>query len=257
MPRSAANSRKQQGSAARIALTALVGAVERRVRAHALHPPPDAFLLGNYRHTVVAALQKGLLSYVAVVDWPTFNRLSSLPARQGLDGLRTAVALSLPEAQTSGLCGEIIAALERPPAPRPPSVLFGRLTRPTCGQIIFRSQFLVMTEGEFGSTPLEMASMLERHTPAAIRAMLHGRLIRCRPDLDSDARQALVWHTSRHLGRLLSDADALRHTLQLLRLTYYRLHHPLMARPVLRRVRVVDFSARRTAAVDDQARPRR
>lgn len=257
VPRQTASTRGQKGSAARVALTALVSAVERRLRAHALRPPPAAFLLGDHRHTLVAALQKGLLSYVAVIHWPTFYRLSPILVRKGLDGLRAAVALSLPEAQTSGVCGEILEALDGPAAPRPQSVLFGRLTRPTCGQIIFRSQLLLMTEGEFGTTPLEMAGILERHTPAAIRAMLHGRLIKDRPDLDTDERQALVWHTSRHLGRLLSDADALRHALQLLRLAYYRLHHPLIARPVLRRVRVVDFSARRAAAVDDQARPGR
>jgi len=43
---------------------------------------------------------------------------------------------------------------------------------------------------------------------------------------------------------------------RLLRLAYYRLHYPVVARPVLRRLRVVDFGARR-ATVVRQARPRR
>jgi hypothetical protein len=73
--------------------------------------------------------------------------------------------------------------------------------------------------------------------------------------LNSAARQTLVGHATRHLGRLLSEADAAQHTVLLLRVAYYRLHHPTAARHVLRRLRIVDFTARRSAALDDEARP--
>ncbi len=240
---------------ASVALQALLAAVERRLGARGVGPPPDAFLLGRYRGPLIEALRQGLLEYVAVLHWPSFARLSRVLCRKGLDGFRAAVALSLPEALTSGVTVEVMESLEHVSAPRPPSVLFGRLTRTTCGHVIFRSQLLALAEGECGTTPLEMAGLLDRHTPAAIRAMLYGRLIKGRPDLDSGARQSLVELLTRHLGRLLPEAAASQHAVRLLRLAYYRLHHPAVARPVLRRVRIVDFSARRVAA-PGRARPR-
>jgi hypothetical protein len=133
-------------------------------------------------------------------------------------------------------------------------VLFGRLTRATAGHVLFRSQLLVLADCECATTPLEMAGWLDRHTPTAIRAMLQGRLIKGRPNLTSEQRQTLIDHITRHLGRLLSEAEAHQHSLLLLRLAYYRLRHPGVARPVLRRLRVVDFGARRAAA--RQVRPR-
>jgi hypothetical protein len=230
-----------------VALRAVVGSIERRLRKRGVFGPPDAYLLGSARLPLVNALRNKLLEYVAVVHWPTFYRLSRLLADKGLDGLRAAVALSLPEALASGVTAEVIDSLGHRDAGRPRSVVFGRLTRPTCGHIIFRSQLFLLAESDFRTTPLEMTGLLARHTPAAIRAMLQARLIKDRPDLDSEARQTLVAHATRHLGRLLSEADAAQHTTLLLRLVYYRLHHDAVARPILRRLRIVDFSARRTA----------
>jgi hypothetical protein len=230
------------------ALRAVVGSIERRLRKRGVYGPPDAYLLGSARLPLVEALQRKLLQYVAALHWPTFYRLSRLVGTKGLDGLRGAVALSLPEALMSGVTAEVIDTLDQRNGGRPRSVVFGRLTRPTCGHVIFRSQLFLLVESEFRMTPLEMTGLLARHTPAAIRAMLQARLIKDRPDLDSETRQTLVAHATRHLGRLLSEADTAQHTALLLRLTYYRLHHDAVARPILRRVRIVDFSARRTAA---------
>ena len=236
-----------------VALRALVDAIERRLRERSVGPAPDAFLLGQQRHTIIEALRSGSLEYVAVIDWPTFHRLSPLLCRKALDGLHATVALSLPQALRSGVTADVIDALERG-KPARQSVLLGRLTRATGGHVIFRSQLLQLAEGECGATPLEMAGWLERHTPAAIRAMLQGRLIKRRPDLTSEERQSLIEHATRHLGRLLPEAESYRHTLRLLRLAHYRLQYPSIARQVLRRVRVIDFGLRR-AAGGSRARP--
>lgn len=230
-----------------VALHALVHAIERRLRERHVGPPPDAFLLGQQRHPLIEALRRGLLGYVAVIDWPTFHRLSPLLCRKGLEGLHATVALSLPEALRSGVTADVVDTLERGNAARQ-SVLLSRLTRATGGHIIFRSQLLLLADGECGTTPLEMAGWLQRHTPVAIRAMLQGRLIKRRPDLTSEQRQALIEHATRHLGRLLPEPEAHRHSLRLLRLAYYRLQYPSVARHVLRRVRVIDFGVRRTAS---------
>jgi hypothetical protein len=243
-------------SPASIALHALVEAVERRLRGRGVGGLPDAFLLGEQRHAIIDALQRGLLDFVAVVDWPTFHRLSPVLSRKGFDGVRATVALSLAPALQSGVTAEVLETLDYGVGPRPRSVLFGRLTRATAGHVFFRSQLLVLAEGECATTPLEMTGWLERHTPAAIRAMLQGRLIKSRPDLTGEPRQCLIDHATRHLGRLLPEAESSQHTLRLLRLAYYRLHYPAAARPVLRRLRVVDFRARRAGAAQ-QARPSR
>ena len=239
-----------------VALKALVGEIERRLRARGVRRPPDAFLLGSYRLVLLHALQQGSLEYVAAIHWPTFYRLSPLLCPKGLEGLRATVALSLVEALQSGVTAEVLDTLDRSPVPRPPSVLFGRLTRTTAGHVIFRSQLLLLADGECGTTPLEMAGLLERHTPTAIRAMLHGRLIKRRADLDGDQRQMLILHLTRHLGRFLPEAESLEHGLRLLRLAYYRRQYPAVARHVLRRLRIVDFGARR-AATPGRVQPRR
>lgn len=245
----------ETASAARTALRALVEAIERRLRVRGAGRLPDAFLLGHQRHALVDALQRGLLDYVAVIDWPIFHRLSPRLCRNGFEGMCATIALSLAPALRSGVTAEVLDTLEHGTGVRPQSVLFGRLTRATAGHILFRSQLLQLAERECATTPLEMTGWLERHTTAAIRAMLQGRLIKGRPDLTSDERQSLVEHATRHLGRLLPEVESYQHSLRLLRLTYYRLHHPAVARQVLRRVRVVDFGARRATAAG-QARPR-
>lgn len=243
-----------QMSAASVALRALVEAIERRLRERGVGGLPDALLLGQHRRAIIDVLQRGVLDYVAVVDWPTFHRLAPLLCRKGFEGLHAAVALSLESALSSGVTSDVLDALERGAGARPQSVLFGRLTRATAGQILFRSQLLQLAEGECATTPLEMTGWIERHTSGAIRAMLQGRLIKGRPDLTSDERQSLVEHATRHLGRLLPEVESHQHSLRLLRLAYYRLHYPAVARRVLRRVRVVDFSARRAVATG-RARP--
>jgi hypothetical protein len=242
-------------SAASVALRALLDAIGRRLRDRSVGQVPDAFLLGAQQRVLVDALNSGLLDYVAVVDWETFHRLSPLLCRKGFEGVHAAIALSLEPALRSGVTAEVVDMLDRGIAVRPQSVLFGRLTRATVGHILFRSQLLQLAEGECATPPLEMAGWLERHTPGAIRAMLQGRLIKGRPDLSSDERQSLIEHATRYLGRLLPEAESYEHTMRLLRLAYYRLHHPGVARHVLRRLRVVDFGARRTAQAG-QARPR-
>ena len=241
-------------SAASLALRALVEAIERRLRQRGVGGLPNALLLGRQRHAVIDALRRGLLDYVAVVDWPTFHRLSPVLCRTGFEGLHAAVALSLPPALRAGVTAEVLDAVEHGTGVRPQSVLFGRLTRATAGQILFRSQLLQLAEGECATTPLEMTGWIERHTPGAIRAMLQGRLIKGRPDLTSDERRSLIEHATCHLGRLLPEVESHQHTLRLLRLAYYRLHYPAVARHVLRRVRVVDFSAHRVLAAG-AARP--
>ncbi|HXQ21441.1 MAG TPA: hypothetical protein VN812_07195 [Candidatus Acidoferrales bacterium] len=244
-----------RGNGTIIALRALADAIERRLAKRGVARPPDAFLLGSARVALIEALQQGLLEYVAAVHWPTFRRLARGLGAKGIDGLRGAVALSSPAALASGVTADVVDAPDRGNAARPQSVVFGRLTRPTRGHVVFRSQLLALVEADFRTTPLEMSGLLERHTPAAIRAMLHARLIKGRPDLDSDARQTLVTHATRHLGRLLSEAEAAQHTVLLLRVAYYRVHHPTAARHVLRRLRIVDFTARRAAALDNHGRP--
>lgn len=243
-------------SAASVALRALVDAIARRLCERGVRQVPDAFLLGEQRRVLIEALNGGLLDYVAVVDWATFHRLSPLLSRKGFQGVHAAIALSLEAALRSGVTADVIEMLDRGMGVRPQSVLFGRLTRATAGHILFRSQLLQLAEGECETTPLEMAGWLERHTPGAIRAMLQGRLIKGRPDLSTDERQSLIEHATRYLGRLLPEAESYQHTLRLLRLAYYRLHHPTVARSVLRRLRVVDFGARRTAQAG-RARPGR
>jgi hypothetical protein len=237
------------------ALSALTAAVARRLRKHGHEMPPDAYLLGRQRQVLLAALQTRALGSVAVIDWPTFLQLSSALDAKGLDGLRAAVALSSSQALTSGLTAEVVDTLECANPPRPQSVLFGRVTRATGGHVIFRSQLLVLADGEFGITPLELSSLLERHTPAAIRAMFLARLIRQRPGLESEARQTIVFRATRHLDRLQSEGDAARALVLLLRLAHARVRYPLLAREVLRRVRVVDFRARHAAAAERRARP--
>lgn len=241
-------------SAASVALRALLDAITRRLRDRGVIAVPDAFLLGDQRRVLIDVLNSGLLDYVAVVDWTMFHRLSPQLSRKGFEGVHAAVALSLEPALRSGVTAEVIEMLDRGMGVRPQSVLFGRLTRATAGHILFRSQLLQLAEGECATAPLEMAGWLERHTPAAIRAMLQGRLIKGRPDLSSDERQALIEHATRYLGRLLPEAESYHHTLRLLRLAHYRLRHPTVARFVLRRLRVVDFGARRTAPAG-RARP--
>lgn len=234
--------------AASVALRALVEVIERRLRERRVGAVPDAFLLGAQQRALIDALQSGILDHVAIVDWPTFHHLSPLLSRKGFEGVHATVALSLAPALQSGVTAEVVEMLDRGVGGvRPQSVLFGRLTRATAGHILFRSQLLQLAEGECATTPLEMTGWLERHTPAAIRAMLQGRLIKGRPDLTGDERRSLIEHATRHLGRLLPEVESSQHALQLLRLAYYRLHHPAIARPVLRRLRIVDFGARRTA----------
>ncbi|MFI5366810.1 MAG: hypothetical protein ACHQ4J_14435 [Candidatus Binatia bacterium] len=231
-----------------MAVTALVAAIERRLHAHGIAVPADAFVLGTQRVELIDALQRGLLGFVDAVDWPTFARLSRPLCLHGIDGLRAAVGLSSPVALASGLTAAVVATLGKRQGPWPSSVLFKRLTRPSAGHVVFRSQLLELADGEFRTTPLELNALLRCHTPAAIRAMLLGRLIKGRPDLDRNERQTLVDNATQHLGRLLPEADALRCTLSLLRLTYYRLKYPIVARHVLRRVRVIDFRARQRSA---------
>lgn len=230
------------------ALTALVATIERRLQALGIAVPPDAFVLGAQRRALIAALQRGVLSFVDVVDWPTFARLSPTLCAHGIDGWRAAVGLSWPASLASGMTAAVITTLDERAGGWPPSVLFRRLTRPTGGHIVFHSQLLWLAEGEFCTSPLEMSTLLERHTPGAIRAMLLGRLIKGRPDLDSRERQTLVDHATQHLGRLLPETEVLHCGLSLLRLAYYRLHHPIVARHVLRRIRIIDFRARQRAA---------
>ena len=238
---------------ASVALRALIQAIERRLQERGVGALPDAFLLGQQQSAIIEALQCGLLDYVAVIDWTTFHRLSPLLCGKGFDGVHAAVALSLAPAQRSGVRNEVVDSLDHGGWARPQSVLFGRVTRATAGHVLFPSQLLVLAEGECDTTPLEMTGWLERHTCAAIRAMLQGRLIKGRPDLSSEERQSLIEHITRHLGRLLPETESYQHTLRLLRLAYYRLRHPAVARQVLRRVRVVDFGARRVTA-PEQAR---
>ena len=239
---------------ASIALHALVEAIERRLQHRGVGRLPDAYLLGQQQSVVIQALQRGLLDYVAVIDWATFRRLSPLLLHKRFDALHAVVALSLAPALCSGVTTEVVESLDHGGWPRPQSVLFGRVTRATAGHVLFPSQLLVLAEGECDTTPLEMTSWLKRHTFAAIRAMLHGRLIKGRPDLSSEERQCLIAHITRHLSRLLSEMETYQHTLRLLRLADYRLRHPIVARQVLRRVRVVDFGSRRARA---QERARR
>ncbi|MFQ5667640.1 MAG: hypothetical protein ACE5I7_14605 [Candidatus Binatia bacterium] len=236
------------------ALSALVAAIERRLRARGVMGPPDALLLGAYRHTLIAALQRQLLERVAVLHWPTFYRLSAVLCRNGLEGLHAAVALSLPEALAAGVTGAVLDTLAGKAWPCPLSVAFRRLTRPTGGHVVFRSQLLRLVEREFRMMPLELASLLARHTPAAVAAMLHARLIARRPDLDSPARQTLLAHTVRHLGQLLPEDQAARTSLLLLRVVHYRLHQAGAASAVLRRLRIVDFRGRRAATGAGKAR---
>jgi hypothetical protein len=231
----------------------VVDLIERRLRRRGHGAPPDAFLLGNRRSSLVEVLQHRLLESIAAVHWPTFYRLAPVLCAKGLDGLRAAVGLSLPAAQKSGLAGELIDTLDCGSVPRPQSVAFGRLTRATAGHVIFRTQLLALAEEEFATTPLEMSSLLVRHTATAIRAMLQARLIRHRPALESGARQTLVLRATCHLQRLLPERDTAECTLLLLRLAYYRLHHPMMAREVLRRVRIVDFTTRHAAGAGRRA----
>jgi hypothetical protein len=232
-------------SAALTALEALLAAVERRLDKLGIGRLPDAFFLGAARATLVPAMQRGVLNHVAVLDWPTFHRVAPTLCAKGLDGFRAAVSLSLPAALTSGVTASVVDAVEQRARPRRHGVTFGRLTRATGGHLVFRSQLLLLAEAEFDTTPLELAHMLERHTPDAVRAILHGRLIRKRPDLVPTERHALLASATQHLGRLLPEAETAAHALRLLRLTYYLLHHPIVTRPVLRRVRIVDFQARR------------
>lgn len=251
-----AGDREQSGSPTVAVLQALVDSVERRLRPRGGERPPDAFVLGRHRQVLLRTLQQGTLEYVAAVHWPTFYRLAPVLCPKGLDGVRATVALSLTAALQSGLTAEVVDTLDRGPVPRPPSVLFGRLTRATAGHVIFRSQLLGLADGECGTTPLEMAGLLARHTPAAIRAMLQGRLIKGRPDLDGSQRQTLIFHITRHLDRLPPETESSQHALRLLRLVYYRRQYPAVARKMLRRVRIVDFSAPR-APTSGRARPRR
>jgi hypothetical protein len=244
-----------RGGAASVPLRALVDTIERRLRERGIGATPDAFLLGRERHAIIDAVRRGLLDFVAVVDWTTFHRLSPLLARRGLDGVHAAVALSLAPALVSGVTTEVLNTLDCAGRPRPLSVLFGRLTRATGGHVVFRSQLLQLAEGECGITPLEMTGWLERHTATAIRAMLHGRLIKRRADLTSEQRQMLIDQSTRHLGRLLPEAETYQHSVRVLRLAYYRLHYPATARPVLRRLRIIDFGMRRASATG-RARPR-
>lgn len=230
-----------------VALQAVVEAIEHQLRGRGTAPPADAFLIGAARHTLAVELQRGTLDRVAALHWQTFHRLFPRLADRGPDALLAVIALSLPEALVSGVTTAVMDALDSGMTARPQSVMFKRLTRSTAGHIVFRTQLLRLAEAEFRTTPLEMTGLLQRHTPAAIRAMLHARLIKGRPDLDSDARQALVTHATRHLGRLLSEATAARHMLLLLRLAYHRLHHSAVAVRVMHRLRIVDFNARRGA----------
>ena len=236
-----------------VALCALVQAIERRLQQRGIGALPDAFLLGQQQRAIIEALQRGLLDYVAVIDWTTFHHLSPLLCGKGFDGLHAAVALSLAPARRSGVRNEVVDSLDHGGWLRPHSVLFGRVTRATAGHVLFPSQLLRLAEGECDTTPLEMTGWLERHTAAAIRAMLHGRLIKGRPDLSSEERQLLIEQITRYLGRLLPETESYLHTLHLLRLAYYRVHHPTVALQVLRRLRVVDFGTRRARA-PEQAR---
>ena len=67
---------------------------------------------------------------------------------QDIDGLRGVVALSSPGALASGVTADVVDGPDRGNAARPRSVVFGRLTRPTCGHVIFRSQLLALVEGD-------------------------------------------------------------------------------------------------------------
>ena len=248
VPRRATRRHSETRTESSTAVTALVAAIERRLQAHGIAVPSHAFVLGAQRMVLIDALQRGLLGFVDVVDWPTFSRLSAALSIHGVDGLRAVVGLSSPAALSSGITAAVLSTLDRHRGAWPGSVLFKRLTRSSAGHIVFRSQLLHLADGEFCTTSLEMTTLLARHTPTAIRAMLVGRLIKGRPDLDGGARQTLVDHATQHLGRLLPEADAGHCGLSLLRLAYYRLHHPIVARHVLRRVRIIDFRARLTAA---------
>jgi hypothetical protein len=230
------------------ALQALVKDIERRLAARGIGAPPDAFLLGQSRHALIDALRRGVLAHIAAIHWPTFTRVAAL-CTYGIDGLCAAVGLSMAQALASEVSAEVIATLDRSRAPAP-SVLFRRVTRPTRGHVIFASQVLRLAEGEFGIVPLEMTGLLQRHTPAAIRAMLQARLLKGRPDLDREGRDLLIGHTAQYLGRLLPESQASRLGQLLLRLAYYRLHHASVAMHAFNRLRIVDFSARRSAATD-------
>lgn len=248
VPRRTTQRHSEIETAGSTAVTALVAAIERRLDAHGIAVPPDAFVLGAQRLVLIDGLQRGLLSFVDAVDWPTFARLSPRLCVHGIDGLRAAVGLSSPEALSSGITAAVVATLGKRGGSWPASVLFKRLTRSSAGHLVFRSQLLQLADGECCTTPLELNGLLRGHTPAAIRAMLLGRLIKGRPDLDCHERRMLVDHATQHLGRLLPEADAWRCSLSLLRLAYYRLQYPIVARHVLRRVRIIDFRARQRSA---------
>lgn len=226
------------------ALSALVAAIDRRLQAVHLPVPPEAFILAQ-RPRLLQALESGLLDFVDAVDWRTFRQVSPAFAPAGIDGLYVAVGLSLPAAIASGMTAAVVDSLGTRHLAWPASLLFKRLTRCSAGHIVFRSQFLELAECEFRTTPLELSRLLVCHTPAAIRAMLLGRAIAGRPDLDSRARRLLVVHATQHLGRLLPEAQARSTARALLRLAFYRLEYPIVARHVLRRVRIVDFRSRR------------
>jgi len=225
------------------AVYALLRDIDRRLHARAIDVPPDAFLLGQPRHALIEALCRGVLARVAAVDWGTFQAIAPSLSAFGLDGYRTAVALSLGQAVDSQVTAEFMDVVDRPPAG---SLLYRRVTRPTRGHVLFRSQMLLLAEGEFAVAPLEMTGLLQHHTPAAVRAILHARLLKHRADLDSTARTLLLFHTARYLGRLLPEIEAGHLARGLLRLAYYRVHHRAIARPAFERLRIVDFGARRS-----------
>jgi hypothetical protein len=235
------------------ALRALIATIERRLRPRGIGRPPDGVLFGAQRAVLTARLQQGLVEHVAVLHWPTFYRVAARLCAAGVDGLCAAVAVSLPVAVASGVTADVIGALER--TPQAPPLWPAEVTRCTGGRVIFRAQLLRVGADAFAMAPPEMASLLEHHTPAAIRAILHSRLIGGRPDLTAAERQRLVADCTRHLGHLLSESACVQHTRLLLRLAYYRHHHAPVARPILRRLRIVDFHAPRAVGAGGEARP--
>lgn len=238
-----------------IALRALIATIERRLWQRRVGRPPDALLLGPQRLELIDRLQQGLLEHVAALHWPTFYRVASPLCATGVEGLYAAVAVSLPLALASGVTADVIAAVEHEPRRGAQSPLAAGCTDATAGRVVFPSQLLQLGASEFGIAPDEMASLLEHHTPAAIRAILHSRLIGGRAELGAAERQSLVADCTRHLGRLLPEAACAQHARLLLRLAYYRHHYSPVARPILRRLRVVDFQAPRVPADAGEVQP--